>query len=115
MAKVETLKWNSMVGKLIHPPQAITLPRSPTSFLPDRPGIEKALRAPQPAAPPNLWVENGAIWQLPNLLVGFTNYASVTAFFASVMSSMSYICRRRRAGMPDRPSLRATCPSSVQK
>ena len=32
----------------------------------------------------NLWVENGVIWQLPNLLVGFTSYSAATGFFSSV-------------------------------
>jgi hypothetical protein len=32
---------------------------------------------------PNLWVENGVIWQLPSLLVGFTSYSAATSFFAS--------------------------------
>lgn len=35
-------------------------------------------------AVPNLWVEKGVIWQLPNLLVGFTSYSAATAFFSSV-------------------------------
>ena len=34
----------------------------------------------------SLWVENGVIWQLPNLLVGFTSYSGATAFFSSVKS-----------------------------
>lgn len=33
-----------------------------------------------------LWVEAGVIWPLPNLLVGFTSYAALTAFFSSVKS-----------------------------
>jgi hypothetical protein len=32
----------------------------------------------------NLWVENGVIWQLPSLLIGFTSYTAVTNFFASL-------------------------------
>ena len=34
--------------------------------------------------PPNLWVENGVIWQLPKLLIGFTSDSSAKAFFLSV-------------------------------
>lgn len=33
---------------------------------------------------PNLWVDDGVIWQLPSLLVGFTNHSSATGFFSSV-------------------------------
>jgi hypothetical protein len=32
----------------------------------------------------NLWVEKGVIWQLPNLLVGFTSHSAATGFFSSV-------------------------------
>ncbi len=35
---------------------------------------------------PNLWVEKGVIWQLPNLLIGFTSYSAATTFFSSVAS-----------------------------
>lgn len=36
---------------------------------------------------PNLWVQNGVIWQLPSLLVGFTNYSAATSFFNSLKGS----------------------------
>ena len=49
-------------------------------------GPQKYLGPPQPPAP-SLWVENGAIWLLPNLLVGFTGYAAVSTFFANVQNS----------------------------
>jgi hypothetical protein len=39
-----------------------------------------------PVKVPNLWVEKGVIWQLPNLLVGFTSYSAATHFFSSVKS-----------------------------
>ena len=39
-----------------------------------------------PVNVPNLWVEKGVIWQLPNLLVGFTSYSAATHFFSSVKS-----------------------------
>ncbi len=45
-----------------------------------------ALRVTSNPAIPNLWVEKGVIWQLPNLLVGFTSYSAATAFFSSVAS-----------------------------
>jgi hypothetical protein len=38
----------------------------------------------------NLWVENGAIWSLPNFLIGFTNYAGVASFFSSVKGAGYY-------------------------
>jgi hypothetical protein len=39
-----------------------------------------------PVKVPNLWVENGVIWQLPNLPVGFTSYSAATHFFSSLKS-----------------------------
>jgi len=46
----------------------------------------RALLPPAASAIPNLWVEDGVIWQLPNLLVGFTSYSAATSFFFSVKS-----------------------------
>jgi hypothetical protein len=37
----------------------------------------------------NLWVEKGVIWQLPNLLVGFTSYSAAIHFF-SLVKSLGY-------------------------
>jgi hypothetical protein len=48
-------------------------------------GAQKDLGPPQPPSP-SPWAENGAIWLLPNLLVGFTSYAAVSAFFANVQN-----------------------------
>jgi len=91
MAKLQTLQWNAMVGKLVHPHPAIARAPGQTG------GPQKVIWPPPQPPAPTLWVENGAIWLLPNLLVGFTNYPSVTAFFANVKSS----------GLPD-----ASAPAS---
>ncbi len=45
--------------------------------------VTRLISAPTSTVP-NLWVENGVIWQLPNLLVGFTSYSAATGFFLSV-------------------------------
>jgi hypothetical protein len=49
-------------------------------------GLGGGIKIPASTTIPNLWVENGVIWQLPNLLVGFTSYSAATAFFSSVKS-----------------------------
>jgi hypothetical protein len=70
-----TINWSSVVRRSVHPPassSATSLAMNPR-FVPNIPMPLK-----------NLWVENGVIWQLPSLLIGFTDYSSVTKFFASL-------------------------------
>lgn len=72
-----TMNWRSVVNQSVHAPaKSSTVPMN----------ISLNPRFGQNIAPPipNLWVENGVIWQLPSLLVGFTSYSAVTKFFASL-------------------------------
>lgn len=74
--------WNFVVNSSVHAP-----PAGGTGLRVANPSLNPTLLGSRP--PPeikNLWVENGQIWQLPNLLVGFTSYSAVTHFFSSVKS-----------------------------
>lgn len=80
---------NLIAGNLITPPGGNLIAGNLITKPPT--GLSKSrLAGPvSPATTPtvtNLWVENGVIWQLPNLLVGFTSYSAATAFFSSVKS-----------------------------
>jgi hypothetical protein len=79
-------KWDSVVQASVHAPK--TLSRTGPNILTSPVGstLTGTLRSLLDPAVSNLWVEKGVIWQLPNLLVGFTNYSSATGFFASVKS-----------------------------
>lgn len=74
-----TINWQSVVRNSVH------LPRAPAPLT--MAGIPAARLNPKFIATlplQNLWVENGVIWQLPSLLIGFTNYSAVTRFFGSL-------------------------------
>src|SRR5580698_8608907 len=74
-------KWNPVVARSVH--------LSGTAASLSRLGSLTSTHGPKILSNPvttNLWVENGVIWQLPNLLVGFTSYSAATAFFSSVKS-----------------------------
>jgi hypothetical protein len=77
-------KWDSLVRMSVHAPMAAsrTGPRNVNLLASSK--FARPLTAPLGPAIPNLWVENGVIWQLPNLLVGFTSYPAATVFFSSV-------------------------------
>ena len=74
--------WNFVVNTSVQAPPAVGTglrlanPSLNPTFLGSRP----------PSEIKNLWVENGQIWRLPNLLVGFTSYSAATHFFSSVKS-----------------------------
>lgn len=79
-------KWNALVTQSIHAPMAL---RTGVSDLISHPSPKlsggKILPLGTPTTP-SLWVEKGVIWQLPNLLIGFTDYSAATTFFSSVKS-----------------------------
>jgi len=79
-------KWDSLVQASVHAPVAPsqTGPRNLTSLISSKLG--GALHSALDPTVPNLWGEKGVIWQLPNLLAGFTSYSAATGFFASVKS-----------------------------
>lgn len=98
-------RWNTLASQLVHAPKKspqsgsaglggglyTSSPQSGSSALGGGLYIGSSglslsgLTPATPKAPvPNLWVENGAIWQLPNLLVGFTSYSAASTFFGSV-------------------------------
>jgi len=66
--------------------------RSVTSSSLNGIGAREQIKKASPAAShtaassliPNLWVENGVIWQLPSLLIGFTNHSAASRFFSSL-------------------------------
>jgi len=69
-------RWNTVAGQLVHAPKTST--KSGNSVFGG--GLKTGsswlslsrLTPVLPKSPvPNLWVENGVIWQLPNLLVGY--------------------------------------------
>jgi hypothetical protein len=72
-----TINWRSVVRQSVHVPS--TSSSIPTSFQ-----LNSRVVANIPTPLPNLWVENGVIWQLPSLLIGFTSYSAVTKFTASL-------------------------------
>jgi len=77
-------KWDSLVRASVHAPVAAsqTGPRNLTSVFNSK--FAGTLPSVLSSTVPNLWVEKGVIWQLPNLLVGFTSYSAATGFFSSV-------------------------------
>lgn len=82
-------KWNALVNRSVH--ASVTTPRTGLSAVTSLSKSRFAGSISTASTPTvtNLWVENGVIWQLPNLLVGFTSYSAATAFFSSV-KSMGY-------------------------
>ncbi len=78
-----TMKWSGLVQRSGKPNVSIKTGVLSGYVTKTFPGTS-LVTAPQI---PNLWVENGVIWQLPSLLVGFTNYSSVTGFFSSAKAS----------------------------
>jgi len=79
-------KWDPLVRQSVHAPAAAsqTGPRNLTSLVNSK--LAGTLPSALTPAVSNLWVEKGVIWQLPNLLVGFTSYSAATVFFSSVKS-----------------------------
>jgi hypothetical protein len=77
-------KWASLVKASVHAPVAAfhTAPGNLTSAVNSR--FAETLPSVLSTSVSNLWVEKGVIWQLPNLLVGFTSYSAATGFFSSV-------------------------------
>lgn len=72
-----TMNWRSVVSKSVHAPAAS--PTIPMNF-----SVNPKDRVNIPVQLPNLWVENGVIWQLPSLLIGFTSYSALTKFFGTL-------------------------------
>ena len=79
-------KWNAVVNRSVH--AAVTTPRTGLSDMTSlsKSGFAGSISTASTPTVTNLWVENGVIWQLPNLLVGFTSYSALTAFFSSIKS-----------------------------
>jgi hypothetical protein len=74
--------WDSVVNISVHAPST-----GATGLRLANPNLDPALFGSRPAPEvKNLWVENGQIWQLPNLLVGFTSYSALTHFLSSAKS-----------------------------
>ncbi len=82
-------KWNTLVNQKLRPRvmarRAGASGGSNASVLAS-PLSGSAFQLPSSFILPNLWVDNGAIWQLPNMLLGFTNYSAATSFLSSVSS-----------------------------
>src|SRR5258707_122830 len=78
--------WNSVVNISVRARAAGGI--NPANLGLANPGLVDPIHAGArpPVKVPNLWVEKGVIWQLPNLLVGFTSYSAATHFFSSVKS-----------------------------
>jgi len=74
-------KWDSLVKASVHAPVAASqaAPRNLTSVVKSK--FAGTLPSGLSPTVPNLWVEKGVIWQLPNLLVGFTSHSAATGFF----------------------------------
>jgi hypothetical protein len=72
-----TMNWRSVVSKTVHAP---AVPPNPLTNMQVNPKFTANIPRPLP----NLWVENGVIWQLPSLLIGFTSYTAAKDFFASL-------------------------------
>jgi len=70
--------WNTIVRQSVHASR-----RANSS---GNGGWRSGPAAAQSQSLGNLWVENGAIWSLPNFLIGFTEYAGVARFFSSAKS-----------------------------
>ena len=71
--------WKAVVSRSVHAPAGSST------------GLTNLLVNPKftaqlslPIMVGNLWVEDGVIWQLPSLLVGFTSYSAATTFFSSL-------------------------------
>jgi hypothetical protein len=75
-----TMNWRSVASKSVHAQAA-------SSTVPMNLSANPRITANIPIQIPNLWVENGVIWQLPSLLIGFTSYSAVTKFFASLQGT----------------------------
>src|SRR5258708_16639379 len=78
--------WNSVVNISVRAGVAGGI--EPADLRLANPGLVDPIHAGArpPVKVPNLWVEKGVIWQLPNLLAGFTTYSAATHFFSSVKS-----------------------------
>jgi len=103
--------WQSIVNRSMHVP---SVSRASLLSRTGRNAIAPAQNAPQI---PNLWVENGAIWSLPNFLIGFTDYFGVSRFTSSVRSEGYTTPAFFYAGTPfsvqDVPILASPLPPSV--
>ncbi len=67
--------WNLAVNRSVHAPR-----RFPVL---DTHRLDPLAPKPKTTVP-HLWVENGVIWQMPNLLVGYTSYSAATTFFSTL-------------------------------
>ena len=81
-----TPKWNALVNQSVHASVAARRTGLSAVTLLSKSTVAGSISTASTPTVTNLWVENGVIWQLPNLLVGFTSYSAVTAFFSSVKS-----------------------------